>query len=187
MEEWRDIPGWEGYYQASSLGKIRSVDRVIVQSNGSTREFAGRVLKLHEDRNGYIKVLLHRGKRKKNDYVHRLVMIAFKGPCPDGHEVCHNDGSRSNNCVANLRYGTRSENILEKQAHGTDFQRNKTHCPRGHLHCDKNNEKWSLKLGHDSCLSCSKARSISRGKDWTEETFQKESDKIYKAIMESAN
>lgn len=59
-------------------------------------------------------------------------MLAFVGPCPDGMEVCHNDGNPENNRVENLRYGTRSDNMRDKRKHGTCYNSNKTRCKQGH-------------------------------------------------------
>jgi hypothetical protein len=105
-EEWRDIPGYEGFYQASSMGRIRRANRII---RGSI------------DQNGYTRIKLSMGGKKKRVFAHRLVLMAFVGPCPDGCEACHNDGDRSNNRLENLRYDTRSNNNLDKNIHGTSY------------------------------------------------------------------
>jgi hypothetical protein len=64
------------------------------------------------------------------EYVHRLVLRAYVGPCPDGQEVRHLDGNPANNSVANLAYGTRSENIADMHGHGTARVGEKHHNAR---------------------------------------------------------
>lgn len=61
----------------------------------------------------------HRSKGGKTLWVHRVVLGAFAGPCPDGMQGCHNDGDRQNNRLSNLRYGTPTENQGDRVEHGT--------------------------------------------------------------------
>lgn len=111
-EEWRDIPGYEGRYQASNLGRVRSLDRRVRIGHGHTRTMNGRVLKPAANKhNPHLYVVLGHGAA--GSAVHRLVAATFLGPCPDGQEVRHLDGNAQNNRVDNLAYGTRSENILD--------------------------------------------------------------------------
>lgn len=124
-EEWRDIPGHEGTYQASNKGRIRSLDRVqqytrVDQYSGRNivveRKHAGRVLRPGRVHSGHLSVVLGRGKH--GSLVHRLVLTTFVGPCPDGLECLHCDGNPANNEVSNLRWGSRSENLLDAVRHG---------------------------------------------------------------------
>lgn len=98
------------------MGRVRSLPRVVVRRNGSPMTVSGGIVK-GCTRAGYIRVTL----RRKQQFVHRLVLAAFVGPLPDGHEVCHGNGSRSDNALANLRYGTRSDNVRDAIKHGTHF------------------------------------------------------------------
>jgi len=66
-----------------------------------------------------MQVVLSKGGIRKTFRVHQLVATAFIGPCPTGHEVLHGDGRKAHNAIANLRYGTRSENEADKLRHGT--------------------------------------------------------------------
>jgi hypothetical protein len=118
MEEiWKDIPGYEGRYQVSDQGRVRSVDRVVQSINHYTRQPFDRHLKgqiLRPGRftsSGHVSVIL--GHKAWCSPVHTLVMLAFVGPCPEGMEVCHNNGIASDNRLANLRYDTRSENVKD--------------------------------------------------------------------------
>ena len=113
MEEvWKDIPGYEGRYQASNQGRIRSVDRVIPWGRGGSRFINGKVLKpAGQKTTPHLRVVLGHGA--PGSTVHSLIALTFIGPCPSGQEVRHLDGNPLNNCVDNLAYGTRRENILD--------------------------------------------------------------------------
>ena len=119
-EEWKDIPGYEGRYQASTLGRIRGVERkqTLTSPNGNTytRTVKGRVLKQCIGSNGYEYVGLRKTEKSKNatfEAVHIMVAAAFLGSRPRGLLICHNDGNKTNNTVANLRYDTGRENMLD--------------------------------------------------------------------------
>lgn len=121
-EEWRDIPGHEGKYQASDLGRIRSVDRRVNICHGATRQIRGRVLKPAGQKNDpHLRVTLGHGAN--GSCIHQLVALTFLGPCPDGQEVRHLDGNPLNNRVDNLAYGTRTENILDVYRIGHAWRR----------------------------------------------------------------
>lgn len=108
-EEWREIPGVDGY-QVSNLGRVRSITRVkTVEGAGKSLVYPGRILS-QALRDGYPRVNLH-GKAYT---VHRLVAAAFLGPCPEGMEVRHLDGNKVNNRAENLAYGTHRENVLDQ-------------------------------------------------------------------------
>lgn len=106
MEVWKDIPGYEGYYQASTLGNIRSVPRVT--SNNHYKE--GKVLKQRPDKNGYSIVCLCKDGERKFRKVHRLVAMTFiPNPC-NLPQVNHKDEVKANNDVFNLEWCTAKYN-----------------------------------------------------------------------------
>lgn len=121
MEEeiWKDIPGYEGYFQASTLGRIRSIDRIEKCLNRSNngyhyRKYKGKILKLcNSSRGDYLQVNICRAGKQRFITVHSLVALAFLGPRPKGLDVRHIDGNPKNNRPDNLSYGTRSENLLD--------------------------------------------------------------------------
>ena len=116
VEEWRDIAGYEGYYQVSNFGRVRSLDRVVKARNGD-RVFRGRVLKPSINKHDRPSIgLAVKGVIKTRD-VHSLVIETFIGPAPEGMEGCHNDGSPSNNNLSNLRWDSRSGNMLDVRKH----------------------------------------------------------------------
>lgn len=122
-KEWKDIPGWEGFYQASTEGEIRSLTRQLTQQGPHgpyTRTFNGRVLTAAKYRNGYLFVVLSRqGIKPKQCLIHRLVALAFLGVPSVNQEVCHVNGIRNDNRLCNLRWDTRKNNHADKVLHGT--------------------------------------------------------------------
>lgn len=76
-EIWKDIKGWEGYYQVSNLGNVRSLDRAITQSNGKVVVWKGRLLRQRKNELGYKFVGLRKDYKRKTMRVHRLVAMAF--------------------------------------------------------------------------------------------------------------
>ena len=119
-EDWRDVPGFEGYYAVSDRGRFRSLDRIVEFSDGRRRLYAGRPLKLKLGNDGYFLVSLSRGvEDKKWHLAHRHVASAFIGPCPEGCQVRHKDGVRTNIEAANLHYGTAGQNRVDQILHGT--------------------------------------------------------------------
>ena len=112
-EEWRPV-GEHDTYEVSSLGNVRSW-AVRGSRTGGLSETPVNLSHL-DNGHGYLQVSLGRNKKR---YIHDLVAKAFIGPKPDGLQVCHNDGDRSNNRASNLRYDTRSENQRDAVRHGT--------------------------------------------------------------------
>ncbi|OUQ22164.1 hypothetical protein B5E80_15305 [Flavonifractor sp. An135] len=115
-EVWKDIPGYEGRYQASTYGRIRSVDREITQigrwGRPFTRKLKGRVLRpAATKKDPHLYVILGHGANGST--VHSLVARTFLGPPCEGEEVRHLDGDAANNRVENLAYGSRTDNILD--------------------------------------------------------------------------
>ena len=104
QEAWRPMGGFPGY-SVSDRGRVRN------NQTGTIRKTALR--------NGYLCVSLwQRGRRCHPINVHRAVALAFLGPCPEGLNVCHGDGDKLNNELANLRYDTPQGNSADRNAHG---------------------------------------------------------------------
>lgn len=117
-ETWRAVVGYEGLYEVSSLGAVRTVTRAV-RIGGILRIRESKNLKQWPDKDGYLVVYLFKRSKRLGRRVAHLVAAAFLGPRPVGQNVCHNDGSRSNNTKDNLRYATQKENIGDKKKHGT--------------------------------------------------------------------
>ena len=112
-EKWRDIPGYEGYYQVSDLGRVRSLDRVIPHRGNGKQFCKGTVLRLMETSKGYRWVGLGRRNTVSISCVHTLVALAFIGPRPAGHHVHHVDGDRADNRIENLSYVDARKHVSE--------------------------------------------------------------------------
>lgn len=117
MEEiWKDIEGYEGIYQVSNLGRIRSLDRYITKPhprNGVPTRYLkkGQIVKTFAGRYGYIGAVLKFEHKQKNFMVHRLVAKAFVPGYFDGADVNHKDCNRQNNRADNLEWMTRRDNL----------------------------------------------------------------------------
>lgn len=147
--EWRAIPGYEGLYEVSNHGQVRSLDRVTAQGVS----IKGRIRCCGPNAYGYPTLALNKDGARKIQLVHRLVLLAFVGPCPEGHEGLHADGTRNNNRLDNLSYGTRSDNVRDSLKHGTNVNAAKTHCKRGHAFTEANIYRNS-KRGVRECRAC---------------------------------
>lgn len=152
-EEWRPVSSYEGYYEVSDLGRVRSVARRA--SNG--RLWPSVVLKQVAHPNGHLQVHLSRQNAKRTHWVHRLVLEAFVGPSPEGMEALHRGGRPEDNRLANLEWGTRSKNMLDQVRHGVHFYASRTHCPQGHPYDDVNTYH-ELGAIHRKCRECMRAQ-----------------------------
>ena len=121
-EVWRDIPGYEGAYQVSSLGRVRSLPRVVPVFDGIHQVMYARFcpgVMLRQavcDKAGHVSV--HLGKHCRGIPVHQLVLLAFRGATPPGLEALHINGIPTDNRLENLRYGTHSENMIDMYRQG---------------------------------------------------------------------
>lgn len=101
-ENWLPAVGYVGRYEVSDLGRVRSVERTVRmgRSHGE-RVWVARMLKQRLKRNGYWQVALYQDGKAQHIAVHRLVLEAFVGPCPDGLEACHGPNGQDDNSLAN--------------------------------------------------------------------------------------
>lgn len=124
-EIWKNIEGYEGLYQVSSYGRVRSLDRMVTYSDGRKRLFKGSMLKNMLGTNGYLYIVLSKSSEEKKVHIHRLVAEAFI-PNPNNlPQVNHKDEDKTNNLVENLEwctqaynncFGTRLERQIEKRS-----------------------------------------------------------------------
>lgn len=124
MEIWKDVPGYEGQYQVSDHGRVKSVARIAeVPRNRwggkSVRHINEAVMSLQKDSRNRVFVALRKNGKPKRHTVASLVAAAFIGPRPEGLLVLHGDGDSTNNKLSNLRYGSHKENIEDARQHGT--------------------------------------------------------------------
>ena len=119
IEEWRDVVGYEGFYQVSNYGRIKVVPH-LVSRGFCTITCPEKILKPRAKNNRYLFVRLSNGSKRtsKEKYVHRLVAEAFLPNCDHKPEIDHIDGDRTNNFVTNLRWVTRTENVRNPNTFG---------------------------------------------------------------------
>lgn len=110
-EIWKDIPQYEGVYQVSSLGRIRSLDREVTYIDGRFYKYKGNLIKTRVYKKGYPQLTLQLNKVNKHFLVHQLVAMAFLGHIPNGHkvEINHKDRDKLNNKLSNLELLTKEE------------------------------------------------------------------------------
>jgi len=133
MEKWKDIKGFEGLYQVSNKGRVRSLDRIITFKDGKKRCYKGQLLKPHIETRGYLSVCLLKNSKRTYVRIHRLVAETFMYNKCKKPEINHIDGNKSNNAVTNLEFATHSENMqhavktgLKKRAYPVEMIDKKT-------------------------------------------------------------
>lgn len=149
MEEiWKDIPGYEGYYQASNLGNIRSLSRIVRYKNSGIRKYPGKRLSAEKMKDNYQRVVLMKEGVKTKFRIHRLVAMAFIPNLNNKPFINHIDGNKSNNVVDNLEWCTASENIVHADKHGLRNMSNYTSSRSKKIQCLETGEIFA---------TCSKA------------------------------
>lgn len=150
MTQWKDIVGFEGYYQVSTNGNVKSLNRVIEHSNGYSRLIKGKEIKPFINGSGYLQIKLSKNGESFFPYVHKLVATAFIDNTNNYTEVNHIDHNKLNCNIANLEWCTRSENMIKMaEFYGL---RNPTKCES----CNK-----EISNGATKCKDC---KSFSRRK-----------------------
>jgi hypothetical protein len=119
MELWTSIPGYDGFYEVSNYGNVRSLTRFVPYGRHKGMTYKGRDITLFLS-NNYPSVKLSKAGITKTTYVHELVLLAFEGDRPasiDRSEIRHLDGNKLNNKLSNLKYGTIKENVADRKLH----------------------------------------------------------------------
>lgn len=176
-EIWKDIPGYEGYYQVSNFGRIKRLERISIRSNGKSDKalffIEERLKKIQTQNQGYSQVVLYRDSKPKTFRVNVLVAKLFV-PNPDNKPfVNHIDGNKKNNRSDNLEWVTAKENIVHAYKHGL-----MNHYKRAILQLDESgnilNRFASLEEAANSvngskgniCMVCKGERNRSYGYKW---------------------
>ena len=174
-EIWKPIPGYGGHYEASSEGRIRVLDRVIVKKHPMTgrmceNRYKGRLLTpCKSGKYGYMGVTLGVDGVDYSVSVHKLVLLAFVGEKPVGFEVCHNNGIAWDNRASNLRWDTHFNNNQDRLRHGTYARGEEHHMCR--LSEEQVIEIFQQQPSLKDCIvrygiSRSQAFRIKKGKSW---------------------
>lgn len=168
-ENWRPIAGYEGIYEISDNGQVKSLVTRWPSINN-------RILKHNKTTGGYHCLCLYKNKKRTSFLVHRLVALAFLAPCLSAHCVNHKDGNKDNNAVENLEWVTPLDNVLHALKKG--FRKKPTgvfgeHHGRAKLSWGQVNEIRSLKgiktqreLAKLYGVSHTQIRNVQKGKHW---------------------
>jgi hypothetical protein len=181
-EKWLPVAGYKGCYEVSDHGRVRSLDRDVRCTHNATRRIRGQLLTPRRGSHGYFAVSLSKHDKRT---VHTLVLEAFIGPCPPGMECCHGPAGPADNRLSNLSWGTRSKNMIDTLRDGTNYARNRTHCPRDHALQGPNLTPSIAAAGRRGCLACSRAQSRERYAKRCNRPFdfKATADAYYKQIM----
>ncbi|MES2620168.1 MAG: NUMOD4 domain-containing protein [Bacteroidota bacterium] len=125
MEIFKDIKGYEGFYQVSNLGTVRSIERKYIDSKGVQKRRSGKVLSPFKTRCGYLLVIVSKEGIAIKYSIHRLVAETFINKVDKRECVNHIDGNKQNNAVDNLEWCSHSENI--KHAFRTGLKKPSMH------------------------------------------------------------
>lgn len=154
LPKWLPVVGYEGLYEVSDHGEVRSLDK-LTRGRYGPRLVRGTLLRATMS-NNHLAVGLCREGEQNTRRVHHLVLESFVGPRPEGKQGLHWDDDPYNNHIENLRWGTRSENMQDRIRNGRNYNLNKTHCHRGH-EFTSSNTLWR-KDGGRSCRECKRQR-----------------------------
>lgn len=180
VEQWLPAVGFEGCYEVSDLGQVRSLDRVTISKTGRSRFFRGRTLKQPFSGNGrQEEVNLCRNGIQTPKLVYHLVLTAFRGPRPPGMDGCHNNGIETDNRLVNLRWDTHEANMQDMSRHGRSHWGNRVCCPREHPLVVPNLVPSILAKGRRECLACARIKSGNRKSP----AFKAKADANYAKIM----
>lgn len=178
-ERWAPVPGYEGAYEVSDAGHVRSLDRILHDG----RRWNGRMMRAVADTGGRPTVNLRGPSGLHRRFVHHLVLEGFVGPCPEGQEALHWDDDKTNNALPNLRWGTRLENMRDRIRNGRDGNRAKSLCPRGHRLEDPNLVPSVKRRGHRSCRACAQTWAVAQRRGTSFDVS--ESNRRYGALLAS--
>jgi hypothetical protein len=151
-ERWLPVVRYEGVYEVSDQGRMRSVDRMVPYKDGRKSRFQpGQNLRVSPGPTGYPQATLNHNGAFEVVLVHRLVLRAFIGPCPSGCECLHANDIKTDNRLTNLSWNTPSANKFDLVRNGKHWAANKTHCPRGHEYSPENTY---VRDGRRWCRQC---------------------------------
>jgi len=147
MEIWKEIKGYEDY-EISSLGRIKSLARIVYKTNGTTQTYKEKILKPNNDGNGYLRVCLTKNGKARIERIHKLVAVAFLNHTPDGNKLVidHIDNNPLNNKLGNLQVITHRENSSKDKKGGSSQYTG--------VCWHKYNKKWTAQVTINGKIKC---------------------------------
>lgn len=165
-ETWLPIQGYEGEYEVSDAGRVKSLARVVSSYGGRQRITSELIRKFFVNNRGRTMVALRGARAPDHHQIHHLVLEAFVGPKPLGMYGCHRDDDPTNNRLDNLYWGTPADNTADCLRNGTHNMASKTSCLRGHEFTDANTKVTVRKNGRTKreCRLCLELHNANRRK-----------------------
>lgn len=155
LEIWKPVVGYEGSYEVSSLGRVRSLPRTVMRRNGSPQTWPGKILTQSSNRGYKLATLSVPGEGHRTLKVHQLVARAFHGEPEPGQEVRHSNDVRDDNRAENLLWGTRYENMQDAIRNGA-FGSSAQMCKNNHPRSPENRLAYRGRTGQTlyTCREC---------------------------------
>ena len=150
-EKWLPVVGYEGHYEVSDHGRVKSLARKLPVAGSGWRNYRERILRPSFAGHPHVVMVTPTGEQR-TETIHRMLMAAFVGPCPEGMEVRHLNDVKDDNRLENLAYGTASENMLDRVRNGIHHQSIKTVCKFGHPLSHENTYRYPD--GRRECREC---------------------------------
>lgn len=151
-ERWVPVAGYEGFYEVSDLGRVRSVQRRV--RSGKFYVTRSAMIRSLAATRWRMQLCMSRDGVAKTHGVHVLVMNSFIGPTPEGMEICHNDGDFRNNRLDNLRYDTHQANMMDSVEHNTHPFARRDRCKNGHIYTSETTCAIKGKPNVRGCRTC---------------------------------
>lgn len=176
IEEWRDIEGYEGIYQVSNLGNVKSLERIVADSNGVNYSRKEKMLKLYVSNSGHLRVHLYKNKKAYVHFVHKLVAEAFLPNPQNLLQVKHKDRDVKNNKVSNLKwYGLlKKDNKKQRIAGKRYFDKPWYGSYRAMLYrCENPNDINYKNYGGRGISVCEEWHDVKKFEEWVESSNYK--------------
>ena len=142
-EEWRDVVGYEGLYQVSNLGRVKSLTHLVPSKNGSLKTAYGQILREYTSTQGYSIIRLYKSGQNKTVTIHSLVARAFIGERVNKDHIDHIDRNKQNNRMQNLRYVNVSMNVRNST------RSDNSSSPFAGVFFDSHAKTWRATVYHD--------------------------------------
>jgi hypothetical protein len=156
--EWRDISGYEGSYQVSNDGRVKSLARVVIRKDGRKQSVVEKILSASLNDKGYLHLSLLKNGKRKSAFIHKLVAITFIEN-PNGYRVVrHLNDIKTDNGVDNLAWGNHRDNTLDSIRNGRHATANRETCSRGHKYSEYGYYISATRPNSRYCKECARLR-----------------------------